>query len=178
MIPDEDLIITWARPSADIILTSSRWVRARKRNSSALAMELRLSCANPSICYVVEYHMAMLSGLILGLHPANERRRYFVTTSLIDSLTVRKPRISPGFIFGFFLYQLCWNLVLCVLRWPVYHILHVIFVKQKKRFLLNSINKIPFCHPLPINVCIYYLTGVVSFFNFFIYEFGHICTFL
>ena len=23
------------------------------------------------------------SGLILGLHPANERRRYFVTTSLI-----------------------------------------------------------------------------------------------
>ena len=25
----------------------------------------------------------ILTGLILGLHPANERRRYFVTTSLI-----------------------------------------------------------------------------------------------
>ena len=25
-----------------------------------------------------------ISGLILGLRPANERRRYFVTTSLID----------------------------------------------------------------------------------------------
>ena len=32
-------------------------------------------------------------GLILGLRPANERRRYFVTTSL--SLAERKPRISP-----------------------------------------------------------------------------------
>ena len=25
----------------------------------------------------------VIAGLILGLHPANERRRYFVTTSLI-----------------------------------------------------------------------------------------------
>ena len=41
-----------------------------RRNSSASAMELRLSCADP------------LTGLILGLRPANKRRRY-------------KPRISP-----------------------------------------------------------------------------------
>ena len=38
---------------------------------------------------VVEYgkwpltNARMLAGLILGLRPANERRRYFVTTSLI-----------------------------------------------------------------------------------------------
>ena len=31
--------------------------------------------------YGVTYFL--LSGLILGLHPANERRRYFVTTVLI-----------------------------------------------------------------------------------------------
>ena len=37
-------------------------------NSSALAMELRLSCTNP---------------LILCMRPANERRRYIVTASLI-----------------------------------------------------------------------------------------------
>ena len=33
-----------------------------------------------------------ITGLILGLREANERRRYFVTTSLIGR---RKPRISP-----------------------------------------------------------------------------------
>ena len=33
-----------------------------------------------------------VAGLILGLHPANEGRRYFVTTSLIGW---GKPRISP-----------------------------------------------------------------------------------
>ena len=34
-----------------------------------------------------------ISGLILGLYPANERQRYFVTTSLIGWV---KPRISPA----------------------------------------------------------------------------------
>ena len=33
--------------------------------------------------WVVDYLIIHLSGLILGLRPANERRRYFVTTSLI-----------------------------------------------------------------------------------------------
>ena len=36
------------------------------------------------------------TGLILGLHPANERRRYFVTTSLIGW---GKPRNSPVIYF-------------------------------------------------------------------------------
>ena len=36
------------------------------------------------------------SGLILGLHPANERRRYFVTTSLIGWC---KPRIIPEHLY-------------------------------------------------------------------------------
>ena len=31
------------------------WVSARKTNSSALAMELRLSCTNPSICQKYQY---------------------------------------------------------------------------------------------------------------------------
>ena len=34
--------------------------------------------------YMGVWHLAS-SGLILGLSPANERRRYFVTTSLIGS---------------------------------------------------------------------------------------------
>ena len=34
-------------------------------------------------------------GLILGLRPSNERRRYFVTTSLIAG---REPRISPDIV--------------------------------------------------------------------------------
>ena len=34
-----------------------------------------------------------IAQLILGLRPANERRRYFVTTSLIGW---RKPKISPA----------------------------------------------------------------------------------
>ena len=29
------------------------------------------------------YHLLAVEGLIIGLRPANERRRYFVTTSLI-----------------------------------------------------------------------------------------------
>ena len=37
-----------------------RWVSARKRNSSALAMELCLSCTNPSI-YQLSYHFEILS---------------------------------------------------------------------------------------------------------------------
>ena len=32
-------------------------------------------------CNIIQYDM--MTGLILGLRPANERRRYFVTTSLI-----------------------------------------------------------------------------------------------
>ena len=31
------------------MLKSSRWLMQERRNSSALAMELRLSCTNPSI---------------------------------------------------------------------------------------------------------------------------------
>ena len=43
--------------------------------SSANALEIQQSCTMPSI--------SSLSGLILGLRPANERRRYKVTASLI-----------------------------------------------------------------------------------------------
>ena len=32
---------------------------------------------------IVKMNLKHISGLILGLRPANERRRYFVTTSLI-----------------------------------------------------------------------------------------------
>ena len=51
--------------------------------------------------YHVDYSIAMqqirwkfIRGLILGLHPANERRRYNVTPSLI--VAGRKPRVSPA----------------------------------------------------------------------------------
>ena len=37
------------------------------------------------------YNFLVLSGLILGLHPANERRRYFVTTSLTVFKTNGRP---------------------------------------------------------------------------------------
>ena len=33
--------------------------------------------------YTVKFHYDAGTGLILGLHPANERQRYFVTMSLI-----------------------------------------------------------------------------------------------
>ena len=33
---------------------------------------------------VIDVMIDVIPGLILGLPPANERRRYFVTTSLID----------------------------------------------------------------------------------------------
>ena len=33
--------------------------------------------------YKPQAQTGMVSGLILGLHPANERRRYYVTASLI-----------------------------------------------------------------------------------------------
>ena len=74
-------------------------------NPSASAMELHLSCTNPLICtfslwlWAFHYtemahsqsihdqsfcqHVSTKNTLILGLHPANERRRYFVTASLI-----------------------------------------------------------------------------------------------
>ena len=73
-----------------------------RRNSSALAMELRLSCINPQMSgdgltmqgarsspamVVTSFNWGPIqykdAGLSLGLHPANERLRYFVTTSLI-----------------------------------------------------------------------------------------------
>ena len=66
----------------------------KRRNSSALAMELRLSCTNPSkwacnlsrysgMCFYFQWTLQLISfpGPILGLRPANETRRYIVTTS-------------------------------------------------------------------------------------------------
>ena len=41
-------------------------------------------------------YLAHTAGMILGLRPANERRRYFVKTSLIGW---GKPRISPALFF-------------------------------------------------------------------------------
>ena len=35
------------------------------------------------IVFYLYFHYISYTGLILGLRPANERRRYFVTTSLI-----------------------------------------------------------------------------------------------
>ena len=37
-----------------------------------------------NVCHFVEPQCVDIAGLILGLHPANERQRYFVTASLID----------------------------------------------------------------------------------------------
>ena len=66
-----------------------------RRNSIANALELRLSCTNPSKWAFAfdKYgkltwldwltYLQAWSGLILGLHSANERQRYIVTMSLI-----------------------------------------------------------------------------------------------
>ena len=62
---------------------------------------LKMSSANVSVILYrgrwVEWDEPLdeMSGLILGLRTANERRRYFVT-SLISSLAGRIPRISPA----------------------------------------------------------------------------------
>ena len=47
-----------------------------------------------SLFYRLSIYQGCMSGLILGLRPANERRRYKVTPSLIG--WAHKPRISPG----------------------------------------------------------------------------------
>ena len=59
----------------------------KRRNSIALALELRLSCTNSSICVGtnngIRRFFFTYSGIILWMHPANERRCYNVTSSLI-----------------------------------------------------------------------------------------------
>ena len=86
------------------------WLGARKTCPSALAMELRFSCINPSISTLAwvwwvitrKYgeHSSLLcenavlvnmtdrgyslpAGISVGMRPANERRRYNVKTSLM-----------------------------------------------------------------------------------------------
>ena len=53
----------------------------KRRNSSALAMVLRLFCIKPSI--YDKYIIISVPGIIFCMCPANERRRYNVTSSLI-----------------------------------------------------------------------------------------------
>ena len=85
-----------ARPSAGTFLTElllqtcfhssctgSPW-HIYRQMTSKMAIEIMWNLVE-----VLSNHQ---SGLIVGLHPANERRRYFVTTSLIGW---GKPRISP-----------------------------------------------------------------------------------
>ena len=81
------------------------WLGARKTYSSALAMDLRLSCINPSISSLawvwwvitrkygehssllcenaVLINMTVRAGISLGMRPANETCRYNVKTSLM-----------------------------------------------------------------------------------------------
>ena len=53
----------------------------QKHNTSALATELNFVYIS---IISLSYPIVAISGLILGLPPANERRRYKVTPSLID----------------------------------------------------------------------------------------------
>ena len=52
---------------------------ANRRNNVMVALQVKM-CQWVSI---KEMYFSMLTGLILGLRPENERRHYFVTTSLI-----------------------------------------------------------------------------------------------
>ena len=60
-----------------------------RRNSIANAPKLRLSCTNPFIWEInvirqfLHFWMKMIAGLILGLHPTNDRHHYKVTQSPI-----------------------------------------------------------------------------------------------
>ena len=51
-----------------------------ENNDKSIVMLLIITCTTSFIC--LENHIP-ITGLILDLHTANERRRYFVTTSLI-----------------------------------------------------------------------------------------------
>ena len=66
---------------------------------SADDIVILLTIFNPvDVCHyacLLYYHI-IHSGLIVGLHPANERHRYNVTPSLIGGC---KPRISPVHLF-------------------------------------------------------------------------------
>ena len=63
--------------------------------------------------YVVCFVPIILQGLILGLHSANERRRYFVTTSywldasLESALYLTSPPKSPKFLLRYVLGSRC-----------------------------------------------------------------------
>ena len=75
------ILIYWAIQHID-------WLVQERHNSIAKALEVRLFCTNPSISkdnssQALIYQAYKERGLILGLRPANERRRYKVTPSLI-----------------------------------------------------------------------------------------------
>ena len=71
------------------------------------------SALGEAIFDIVEI-LGHLAGLILGLRPAHERRRYFVMTRL--SLAGRKPRISPDLVNRMSRSKYFW--VCCIFIWP------------------------------------------------------------
>ena len=64
---------------------------------SVVSYRFRESC-----CFCFHYYCTVYAGLILGLRPANERRRYFLTTSLFGwAQTLNQPCLWwPGFGHG------------------------------------------------------------------------------
>ena len=67
-------------------------------NSIGNALELLQSFDKPM--NIITVHYAANPGPILGLHPANERRRYFVTTSLIGWAQTWHQPWNPSHLLG------------------------------------------------------------------------------
>ena len=74
----------------------------------------------------------MLPGLILGLHPANERRCYFVTMSLIGWVQAYIYRISPEYCI---IHYIPWNIHLVLFHSDLLWLFH--------RFLVVNVMYLP-----------------------------------
>ena len=86
--PADALAPNGARPSAGSVLTEELDTNGLVQHCSisiANALEILQSCTKPLIFFLPSFsgHQWFCIGLILGLCPANERWRYFVTASFI-----------------------------------------------------------------------------------------------